>query len=96
LEAPELKDWSQLRQRLQAVAEFSSLPESQALASANKRISNILKKTHDPVDAVVDPLLFIESAEHALHTQLETISANALNLYMKQDYRGSFTQWYAD
>lgn len=89
LEAPELKDWSQLRQRLQAVAEFSSLPESQALASANKRISNILKKTHDPVDAVVDPLLFIEYAEHALHTQLETISAKALNLYMKQDYTGS-------
>lgn len=40
--------------RLQAVREFSSLPEAQALAAANKRIGNILRKAGIP-DFVADP-----------------------------------------
>ena len=89
LEVQDLLDWSQLRQRLQAVSRFSALPESQALASANKRISNILKKSQEPEGTVVDTALFIESAERELHTQLKTISALANNLYEQQDYTGS-------
>ena len=89
LEAQDLQDWSQLRQRLQAVSTFSALPESQALASANKRISNILKKSQEPVDAVVDTALLKESAERELHTQLQAISAQAHHLYVQQDYTGS-------
>ena len=89
LEAQDLQDWSQLLQRLQAVSTFSALPESQALASANKRISNILKKSQEPVDAVVDTALLKESAERELHTQLQAISAQAHQLYVQQDYTGS-------
>jgi glycyl-tRNA synthetase beta chain len=37
--------WSALRKRLQAVRAFAQLPEAPALAAANKRVTNILKKS---------------------------------------------------
>ncbi|MGC1519136.1 MAG: glycine--tRNA ligase subunit beta, partial [Azonexus sp.] len=40
--------------RLAAVRAFSALPEAAALAAANKRVGNILKKVEDSVDAWVD------------------------------------------
>lgn len=89
LEVQDLQDWSQLRERLKAVSRFTALPESQALASANKRISNILKKSQEPVAAVVNTALLNESAERELHAQLESISSHAHNLYLQQDYTGS-------
>ena len=54
-----------VRKRLLAVRAFAALPESAALAAANKRIGNILKKT-DGVDAHVSPVLLQEPAEQAL------------------------------
>ena len=89
LEAQDMHDWSQIRQRLAAVARFSALPESQALASANKRIANILKKTQEPVQAVVDKALLNEPAERDLHAQLEAVSVHAHDLYLNKDYTGS-------
>jgi glycyl-tRNA synthetase beta chain len=59
----------QVPARLAAVREFSALPEAEALAAANKRIQNILKKA-DTVRAEVDPSLFAEDAERALHRAL--------------------------
>ena len=47
--------------RLRALVEFLRLPEAQALAAANKRIANILRKATEPVgdrvdaDRLVDP-----------------------------------------
>ena len=52
--------------RLEAVRAFAALPEAAALAAANKRIANILKKSADPVEAKADPALFSEAAESAL------------------------------
>jgi glycyl-tRNA synthetase beta chain len=40
--------------RLAAVRAFSTLPEAAALAAANKRVGNILKKVEDSVEAWVD------------------------------------------
>ena len=51
--------------RLQAVQAFLKLPEAQALAAANKRIQNILKKT-DAASGQPDLALLQEPAEKAL------------------------------
>ena len=61
--------------RLAAVREFSGLPEAAALAAANKRIQNILKKA-DAVKTEIDPVLFIDAAESSLHRAL--LAAEAL------------------
>ncbi len=56
---------SDVSPRLQAVRAFAELPEAPALAAANKRIANILKKSEGE-GAVVNPALFQEPAEQAL------------------------------
>ena len=57
--------------RLAAVRAFAALPEAPALAAANKRIGNILKKADGPVDAHVSEVLLHEAAEVAvLHVGL--------------------------
>ena len=55
--------------RLAAVREFGALPEAAALASANKRIQNILKKS-DATTGDVDPALISEVAEKQLSAAL--------------------------
>src|SRR5205814_821202 len=55
--------------RLAAVREFGALPEAAALAAANKRIQNILKKS-DAAQAEIDPALFVDAAEQSLHRAL--------------------------
>jgi glycyl-tRNA synthetase beta chain len=74
--------------RLEAVRAFASLPEAAALAAANKRIGNILKKV-PPVDGHVSKVLLQEPAEIALHAaMLETLpKANAL--FEAGDYTAS-------
>ncbi len=61
--------------RLKAVRAFTTLPEASALAAANKRIANILKKS-SATHLNVQPQLFTESAEHGLHEQLEKLTPN--------------------
>jgi len=55
----------QIPARLAAVRAFAALPEADALAAANKRIVNILKKT-ESTQAEINPALLKEPAEHAL------------------------------
>ncbi|KAG0292639.1 hypothetical protein BGZ96_003896 [Linnemannia gamsii] len=59
--------------RLEAVRVFAALPEAPALAAANKRITNILKKSAE-TPATVQPALLTEAAEKALYAQLEAIT----------------------
>src|SRR5574337_1845463 len=58
-----------VQKQLAAVRAFSALPESPALAAANKRVSNILKKADD-VHAHVNPELLQEQAEQDLYAAL--------------------------
>jgi glycyl-tRNA synthetase beta chain len=58
--------------RLQAVRAFSALPESPALAAANKRIGNILKKAGN-VDAQVNSALLQEGAEKNLYAVMQKL-----------------------
>ncbi len=62
-----------LTARLDAVRAFAALPEANALAAANKRITNILKKSPGNTFAV-QPKLFAENAEQVLHAQLEKLT----------------------
>jgi len=77
--------------RLKAVMEFRRLPESAALAAANKRIGNILKKADESAGAV-DRGLFAEPAEHALCDALEMVRPAATASFAAGDYSGSLTQ----
>ena len=74
--------------RLLAVRAFAALPESPALAAANKRISNILKKTDD-VDAHVSPVLLQEAAEKALHGAMQSVLPQAQAHFEAGDYTAS-------
>ena len=75
--------------RLEAVRAFAALPEAAALAAANKRIANILKKSAEPVEAKADPALFSEPAEGALWQDVATVSRSADVLFKSGDYTSS-------
>ena len=77
-------------QRLQAVRVFVSLPEAPALAAANKRVVNILKKSEQPANpaALRDDLL-LEPAEKALAQALRTVAPAADSAFDHGDYTQS-------
>ena len=75
--------------RLAAVRAFSNLPEAAALAAANKRVGNILKKADGPVEAHVDSALLRESAESALHNALVEVVPQADAAFLTGDYTES-------
>ena len=81
---------SDVPKRLAAVRTFAALPEAAALAAANKRVGNILKKEGigTNVDAVNGKLL-IEHAEQALHQALSKIAPKADAAFKTGDYTGS-------
>lgn len=64
------------------------LPEAAALAAANKRIGNILKKAGE-VDAHVNPQLLREPAEQALHAALLQVLPQAEARFAAGDLAGS-------
>ncbi len=75
--------------RLAAVRAFSALPEAAALAAANKRVGNILKKVEDSVDAWIDSALLKEAAEIALHDALVDVVPRADAAFVTGDYSES-------
>jgi glycyl-tRNA synthetase beta chain len=75
--------------RLLAVRAFAALPESAALAAANKRIGNILKKADGDVDPHVSPVLLVEAAEQNLHAAMQTVLPIAQARWEAGDYTAS-------
>ena len=71
--------------RLAAVRAFADLQEAPALASANKRIGNILKKALD-VDPHVSRLLLREPAEIALYDAMKSVVPVATGQFESGDY----------
>jgi len=73
-----------LARRVAAVESFLALPEAQALAAANKRIANLLKKSARAEAGSVDETLFVDAAERrlgaALAALVETQAAHADDL----------------
>ncbi len=75
-----------LIERLDAVRAFSALPQAEALAAANKRIGNILKKTAPPADGTISPDLLLESAEKSLHAALEKVTPVVEQKFEAREY----------
>ncbi|MEX0603372.1 MAG: glycine--tRNA ligase subunit beta [Marinobacter sp.] len=74
-------------QRVRAVEAFRQMPESQALAAANKRVSNILtKQGGDQVINTVNPGLLQDDAEKALADMVEQQASRVLPLFEQGDY----------
>ncbi len=72
--------------RLAAIAEFAKLPEAAALAAANKRAGNILKKSGHEAAAGVDAALFAEDAERTLWQALQQTDAALAPKRTARDY----------
>src|SRR5690606_7090076 len=62
--------------RIAAIGHFAALPEAEALAAANKRIGNILRKAEDAIPEAVDRALLRESAELALAAAVDAAIAD--------------------
>jgi glycyl-tRNA synthetase beta chain len=74
--------------RLAAVRAFAALPEAEALAAANKRVGNILKKTEGAPGAV-DESLPREPAEAALADALKAVAPQADAAFARGDHTAS-------
>ena len=80
---------AEVPRRLEAVRAFAALPQAAALAAANKRIGNILKKSAaaDAGAAPVQPQLLAEPAEQALYVALQATLPQTQAQFEAGDYR---------
>jgi glycyl-tRNA synthetase beta chain len=81
--------WADVPARLAALRRFAALPEAPALAAANKRVGNILKKSDAAAPGTVQPALFGDAAEAALHAALQGVSRQADAAFDAGDLAGS-------
>jgi glycyl-tRNA synthetase beta chain len=72
--------------RLKAIGEFATLPEAEALAAANKRIRNILKKVEGSIPTVVDPSRLEAGAERDLADAVEQAMTDTDDALAQRDY----------
>jgi glycyl-tRNA synthetase beta chain len=82
----EPKQLNDLMDRLRAVREFNALPESAQLAAANKRISNILKKTTTPIPTQCSKAALKLPAEIALYGALQKAIPHLTSAYTQRQF----------
>jgi glycyl-tRNA synthetase beta chain len=75
-------------ERLTAVQAFAALPESASLAAANKRITNILKKSDVAIGDVSEALLQ-EDAEKALFAAVMRVRPQVDAAFAARDFAGT-------
>lgn len=80
---------SDVQKRLEAVRAFGELPEAPALAAANKRVGNILKKADQAVQAQVNAAVLAEVAEKDLYAALQSVAPKAQQQFAAGDYTAS-------
>lgn len=73
--------------RVQAVTYFRTLDEAEALAAANKRVSNILAKNSEPLNARVEASVLKEDAEIRLAMQVNVLSETLQPYYAEGRYQ---------
>ncbi len=78
-------------QRVQAVQNFRALPEAQALAAANKRVSNLLGKNAAEQAATVQARYFDSPAEFALYAALQQALQAVTPLAANRQYTETLT-----
>ncbi|WP_369587910.1 glycine--tRNA ligase subunit beta [Kingella oralis] len=79
-----------LADKLQAVESFKKLPEAAALAAANKRVQNLLKKADAQLGAVQENLLQ-EDAERALFAATQALRPTVQAALAKHDFQAALT-----
>ncbi len=84
--AKQLSQPLDINQRVLAVNEFSKLPQAQALAAANKRVSNILAKQNAAVSTEVNSALLQEDAEKNLAQAVSAKAAVVAPLFAAREY----------
>ena len=72
--------------RIDAIGTFATLPEAEALAAANKRINNILKKAEGEIPHAIDRDLLKEPAESALAEAVEAAIGDTDDALHHHDY----------
>ena len=72
--------------RLKAVREFAKLPEAPALAAANKRIRNILRKVEGEIPGSVNVALLQETGEKDLHAAVSAAIGETDTALASRDY----------
>jgi len=72
--------------RVRAVAEFTKLEQAEALAAANKRVSNLLSKVKGSINEEIDAGLFSEAAESDLLAALDAVASKVSDSVNKADY----------
>jgi glycyl-tRNA synthetase beta chain len=77
--------------RVKAVQQFRQLPDADPLAAANKRISNILKKS-DAAVGKVDETKLVEDAEKHLYKALNIVEDIAKPLFHNGEYAASLRE----
>jgi glycyl-tRNA synthetase beta chain len=75
-----------LARRVAAVETFLRLPQAAALAAANKRIGNLLKKSAQADAGALDASLFVEPAEQQLGAALLRLEQMAADSDISADY----------
>ncbi len=73
--------------RIRGIEAFRQLPEAMSLASANKRIHNILKKTTEAFPAEPDSSIFNHEAEKRLYEEMASVSETIAPLLKTGDYQ---------
>ena len=73
--------------RVRAVSHFRTLDSAEALAAANKRVSNILAKVEGEISSEIDRTLLVEVEEKALAEQVITLQAELAPLFEKGEYQ---------
>jgi glycyl-tRNA synthetase beta chain len=84
--AKQLSQPLDINQRVLAVNEFSKLPQAQALAAANKRVSNILAKQNAALSTEVNPALLQEDAEKTLAQAVSAKATVVAPLFAAREY----------
>lgn len=84
--AKQLSNPLNIHQRVQAVHQFSLLPQAAALAAANKRVSNILAKSTEARHSPVNEALFSEPQERALYDNLNNVESQVKPLLADRNY----------
>ncbi len=72
--------------RLDAIGQFAALPEAEALAAANKRINNILKKADIEIPHAIDRSLLNDPVESALAEAVEAAIGDTDDALHRHDY----------
>jgi glycyl-tRNA synthetase beta chain len=84
--AKQLSQPLDINQRVLAVHEFSKLSQAQALAAANKRVSNILSKQNSSISTDVNNSLLKEEAEKNLAQAVNAKTALVAPLFASREY----------